>query len=468
MRGGPAVGRRGSWRLRAPPSVVLRFLLRHPVPGYTGYRGLGRFFNESERGNRGDQYQGTVLRRHGWTLVQIDVWSTWTYPPLPHEVVPSSVREVDIRQGLVDLAVTGARNVKPIVRWFDQLSVIPPVNYGVTGYDYQGQWVQFTFRTAGRVQVASSVVPADIAANVYYSISFVRHGKQLRPLQDSGPWKSDFINRVQRLLGVCFGFSQRVYRFSLACNKGWADNVANNLLRRLRLPSDAQSVAHEPDGDSGRLRSPASVPATGELLDRHRFWRVRGSVASVEAFVATHEPLAAKAVSSTTGGRRMPAIRNVTLHYSDITLNHRPASRETEVTLVALRGGWTGVRADGQVAWDYPRPSFTRLHRVGVAIVVRAGSTTRRITGSRLLKLIVARFNRLPVVPPGRVYPCPATKHRGQRITIEFHGHESTPHAVVYGMGSSTACNPIHFSGYGDSASLIGGDFVRWLLESRF
>lgn len=200
----PVVGQSGFWRSRAPVAAVMRFFLRHALPGYQGYEGIGGFFNETERRDGQDQYQGTIVRRHGWTLVRIDLWSRWTYPAIPHEVVPSNVREVDIQKRHVDLAVTGAAHVKQIVRWFDQLSVIPPLNYGATGFDYEGPWVHFTFRTAGGVPVARAVVPADIPANVYYSISFARHGKQLEPLQDSHGWRRDFVNRVQRLLGVCF------------------------------------------------------------------------------------------------------------------------------------------------------------------------------------------------------------------------------------------------------------------------
>jgi hypothetical protein len=141
---------------------------------------------------------------------------------------------------------------------------------------------------------------------------------------------------------------------------------------------------------------------------------VRASLASVEAFVKTHQRLARQTASSTAHRPGLPSNHSVTLayphiarDYAGIARTHFTPARHIEVTFVALPHGWTGVRADAQVTWIYPR-THSRLGTPDVSIIVRAGSTSRSITNHRALAQITSRINRLQVVPLGRPYSCPA------------------------------------------------------------
>ena len=156
----------------------------------------------------------------------------------------------------------------------------------------------------------------------------------------------------------------------------------------------------------------------------------------------------------------------MTLDYFNFAPNGVISSRQIEVTFVTLRGGWTGIRADAQVVWIYPRTQAQMVPPHTDAIVVRMGSRTRRIKELQpLAGRLIRRFDRLEVVQPGTWSHCYVIRRHQPTVSIEFHAFNprSVARAVAPDTGFSTDCNPIVFTVHGRTTRLVGGDFVRWL-----
>jgi hypothetical protein len=458
------------WKMRESVDAVTSFVQQHRLAGYRNDGGCGAaclsFYPQSTHGPMRGMYAVSLVRQRGWTFVRVDAASAWIYPRSPHEKLPAGIREVDVSGGGVTRNVVDAKKVARIVRWFGRLSVVPP-GVTVSCQVVVSARVTFSFRSAGRAVVARAVAPAG-GADGCDPVSFTIGRRAQTPLADTTA--VPFARRVEHLLGVCFGAGPGRGRSSPSCNRQWAKEEAAKLLHQFRLPSGARVLAKEPRGDGGLLRSPETIPGGAELVDQHRIWKVHVSLAAAEAFVE-HEHHARKTGSGNLDGPGVPPNRSVTFTYDP--RNGIIASRALEVTFVTLPHGWTGVRADAQVTWIYPRTLFAPPARTGDAIVVQAGSTTRRITSYARLQRITFRFDRLQIVQPGTTFHCGPTRLRGPKVTIEFHGvnPKVTGRAVAGGTGFSTACDPIRFSVHGHKALLVGGDFVRWLegvLRVRF
>ena len=226
-RAGVWVRRHRFWRLREPLASVRHFMARHPVDGYENDQGGSEYggrvsdvgFDPSP-GSRlsGSDYFVTLTRRHGWTFVLAGTEASWDYPRSPREVVPAGVREIDIAGANVDQSVTSTSDVEQIVRWFDRIPVVQPQIGGAGGcpgptYRSEPVDITFTFRAAGRAPVATAVVPSAPGYVCWGSwISFAIRGTAQRSLADDPFYKHAFVNRVQRLLGVCFSHSTRSCR----------------------------------------------------------------------------------------------------------------------------------------------------------------------------------------------------------------------------------------------------------------
>jgi len=462
--------RYGFWRTRQSVAFVMQFVRAHPVWGLTA-NGGGTLQDGTEyaqfygRGSpMGRMVVVSAVRVRGRTYIRVDAAVAWIYPRSPKEGLPTGVREIDIRGGGVTRQLTDPAQVARIVRWFGEPTVTPPTRYVTTcSVAFANVTVTFMFRSASGAELARASVPST-AASACDPIQFYVHGRAQTPLIDAGAANDAFISRVERLLAVCFGAGPSGGRRpSPVCNKQWAEEEAAKLLHQFRLPSGAQALAEEPRGDAGFLRSPETVSASSELVDQHRFWKVRLPLAAAEAFVE-HEHHARQAGSSTAGGPGIPPNHSVTFTY--VPRNGIIASRTMDVTFVTLPHGWTGVRADAQVVWIYPRTGAQMAPPHTAVIVVRVGRTTRRIREfEKLWYRIEDRFDRLEVVQPGTPYHCPAMRASGPKVTVDFHAFNPrfVARAVAPGSGISTACNPIVFSLRGQETELVGGDFVQWL-----
>ena len=202
------------WKLREwEEANFASFVKQHAVPGYTnGGSGID-FVERSSHGWTGaqHQYNMTLARVNGWTFVRIDAAAAWNDPRSPREVVPSTVREVDIHGAGVDRAVTSAARVARIVRWFDKLNVVSAGMEHIRCRFLLSTRVELTFRAADRSRVASASVPSGTAHGCD-PISFTIGAKAQKPLIDSRFGRYTFAARVQRLLGVCFRDATRQCR----------------------------------------------------------------------------------------------------------------------------------------------------------------------------------------------------------------------------------------------------------------
>jgi len=203
------------WKMREPLTSVMSFMGRHLLPGCVfGGSSPGEVDFAQEREDlspaRTHWYSLTFARRDGWTFVRADVAAGWIAPP--HDIVPDDVRRIDIHIGPtgaygptgVNRAVTRPATVTRIARLFDQLNIVPSSDLGPNGCGPGSTPVSFVFRAAGGAPLARAEIPASPALNVCNLMSLAIHGGAWLPLLDVGGGRYALVNRVQRLLGVCF------------------------------------------------------------------------------------------------------------------------------------------------------------------------------------------------------------------------------------------------------------------------
>src|SRR5205807_1785507 len=67
--------------------------------------------------------------------------------------------------------------------------------------------------------------------------------------------------------------------------------VALRIFSKLRLPPGARRSPDDPSGS--KLAKPGTYPATPNLVDLHRYWRVPGSLRTVFDWIQSHPPAGA-------------------------------------------------------------------------------------------------------------------------------------------------------------------------------
>lgn len=204
------------WRMREPLPEVVAFIKRHALPGFE----LGasasppvslQFDLPPVRGHPMQRLLDfELVSARGWTFLRVDAGAAWVYPRSPHEVVPAGVREIDIRGAGVNRTVADAAELKTIVRWFDALNVTQP-GPAVGCPAELSSPVRFSFRATSGAELASAIVPSE-PADGCNPIQFTIGGRTQRPLIDARFGRYAFVNRVQRLLGVCFRDPRRACR----------------------------------------------------------------------------------------------------------------------------------------------------------------------------------------------------------------------------------------------------------------
>ena len=135
--------------------------------------------------------------------------------------------------------------------------------------------------------------------------------------------------------------------------KAAAEADAQELLGELQLPEGALQDNTNPAG-GGWLSGAADVPATGNLVDLHGWWTVRGEAQAVRAFIEAHPPAGSQRwITGTSSG---PEGIDWVVGYRWPTVNGVLQSPTLVIQLVALPEGRTGVRADAMVVWLAPNP----------------------------------------------------------------------------------------------------------------
>lgn len=192
-------------RVRMPLESVYTFVKTHPPRGfrYSGGGGLYRSLDFDNAAAGPGQLLLTVdlARLAGHTVLRLEAGVPWIYPRSPREVVPAGVREIDIRDRLVNRRVTGPARVARIVRWFDALHVVQPGTTGIECLLILASRVTFTFRSRDGARLATAVAPSS-PASACGSIAFSIRGHRQTPLIDSTFGRRAFVSRVQRLLGL--------------------------------------------------------------------------------------------------------------------------------------------------------------------------------------------------------------------------------------------------------------------------
>jgi hypothetical protein len=203
--------RHAFWRVSGSADAAVGFEERHMLHGLQEDGGGGPpggwksadFFGPVTGGHPLQRMLSVTADRVGnRTVLRIDVGVAWIYPRAAREAVPAGVGRIDISGGGVSRHVTDSAQVSRVVRWFDALDVTPPGANVICGLELSAN-VKFAFRSASGAELASAVVPSE-GADGCNQIQFAIHGKTQTPLIDGRFGNYTFVNKVQRLLGICF------------------------------------------------------------------------------------------------------------------------------------------------------------------------------------------------------------------------------------------------------------------------
>jgi hypothetical protein len=264
-----------------------------------------------------------------------------------------------------------------------------------------------------------------------------------------------------------------------ASNRRAAVRDAKRLLAVAQLPPGAVPLFVEPPGDDGLLVNPPPEP-TGQIVDRHGWWRVSATFDSVIAFLGAHPPPGSESAGgSAIGGHGVPS--NQMMLYWFRAISGVVSMRVLTFHAVALRGGGTGVRIDAQETWILPRPVSEKVPSgVGEISVTsaRPGSApilSRTVSRPGKVRRIISLIDHLQIVQPW-VYSCPALLAGQPVVTFDFRaatgGRVLAQASVTDYRFESGPCNAVSFSIAGHRMKpLIGGDFlsqVQRLLGVRF
>jgi hypothetical protein len=147
-------------------------------------------------------------------------------------------------------------------------------------------------------------------------------------------------------------------------NDAAARAAAARSLSQLVLPPGAVASGLVP-GTPAELWSPTNRLATRHRFNVHRIWRLPGPPDAAINFIESHRPAGSQAEgSSETGSGRSGgaiAVHMATVLFSFPAGPGAIISRQLAVEAVALPGGGTALRADGEAGWA-PRQSAAVRH----------------------------------------------------------------------------------------------------------
>lgn len=252
-----------------------------------------------------------------------------------------------------------------------------------------------------------------------------------------------------------------------AGNRRLARRDAQRLLTAVRLPSGAQRLQAAPSGDGGLLHRPASTPGWTSLVDLHRVWRVHEPLQATASFIEAHLPKESKSRGSgSAGGPGVPPNFEVT--YSLPATAGRIALRWLDLVYVSLPNGWTGVRADAQVAWLVARspkevvPAGVRRIEVDVGYPKHRPKVSLQVRSPAKVRQIVRWLDGLGVVQPMTMY-CPLIAIDSGRATLSFRAADGTllARARMAALAiPATQCGPIQLSIRGRAQKPLIGAFL--------
>jgi hypothetical protein len=253
-------------------------------------------------------------------------------------------------------------------------------------------------------------------------------------------------------------------------NKIAANHDPQALLARLMLPSGARRTPGAPPGAGSGLDDPGAAIPSPDVVDRHAFWTVPAPVTEVLAFVEAHPPATSQLESSGSGGQG----GLTTSQFLRFTWTPVPSvlyARSVSVTLVAMPGGSTAIRADAGDMWDIPRPASERIPSqasvlgVSVARPDARPSLSLTVTDRTKVNKIARAIDRLPTVQPIAI-ACPDIQVDAPAVTFTFRASSRGPALAqasepTSASGPLAPCEPMRFTIAGRALTpLLGGATV--------
>jgi hypothetical protein len=127
--------------------------------------------------------------------------------------------------------------------------------------------------------------------------------------------------------------------------RGTGGGLAERMLDAAIVPAGATRVSALA---GSAFAQPSEEPACTPLTDDVRYWKVPGSAADVAAFLAAHTP--DWLTKDGTGSLVASGGEQISFSISDAPKDARLArAAELDLTVAALPGGMTGIRADAEV-----------------------------------------------------------------------------------------------------------------------
>lgn len=132
--------------------------------------------------------------------VRADAQEIWVVPRPASEMVPASVREVDVGTSHAHVRVTAPAKVRLLVRWFDSLPIVQPgAVYHCPVETARRATMRLGFRSADGGLLARASVPGARVSGYCASIQFWIGSHREQPLS------GHLYRRIERLLGGRFG-----------------------------------------------------------------------------------------------------------------------------------------------------------------------------------------------------------------------------------------------------------------------
>lgn len=208
-------------------------------------------------------------------------------------------------------------------------------------------------------------------------------------------------------------------------------------LRDLELPVGSTRSDSDPSGANGSLGQPGFV-LTGRtsVIDDAEWWVVPTDPASTLRWIRLHPPPGA---DLTVAGGSLSAVKWIA--YTRPRVFNRLGWRSLSIAVTQLSDGSTGIRADGQSAWLYPRPASSFItNKASYLTVGLKGHRAAEVLGPARTHDLANLVNGLELPEPGViVLSCPPTfPFMTPTIRLVFRAHRhGAPLAVARVIGTS-------------------------------
>ena len=230
--------------------------------------------------------------------------------------------------------------------------------------------------------------------------------------------------------------------------RAWADAAA--IAAAFVPPPGARHLPTPPRLPGGtQLTSPSSTIVSSALADYPAWWIVPGQPQQVLAWEVSHLPRRFTPGDTSQGGDHWDEMFSLPPVAGVLT------DRELIVEVADAGGGNTGIRVDGQVAWQPVRPASSLVPDMSRVVTLSEVSVVDphpklpapvTITDAQVVRRLTALVNGLPLSTMGAA-SCPASI--GNELALTFRGSAGGPVlATVQGPGP---CGIMQFTRKGNA-----------------